>query len=278
MALDRTWEVDESNTVKLRMGGFGKKVVTVNGAEVFSGRKLPRKHEIPFHMPDGRPGVVNIKPEFMGTTINLWVSGQQMIETPKKPLKCASCGAEAKSYDRFCGKCGQAMPTAEDHQNLKKVKEAVVSIRVLAGLFFASGLLLWFATKVQADAAISKLGLREADPGTVLPDEINGRQWTAGELMKELEWEPVGVLSINLILGVSMVALSFWAKRSPLGAMLVATATYAVVLVTNAIADPATIGQAVIVKIIIIAFLIKGIRAALALRTAKKAMAARANA
>jgi len=278
MALERTWEVDESNTVKLRMGGFGKKTVTVNGAEVFSGRKLPRKNEIPFHMPDARPAIVNIKPEFMGATISLWVGGRQVVETPKQPIKCGSCGAGAKPYDRFCGKCGAAMPTAEDHQNLKKVKEAVVSIRVLAVLFFISGLLLWFATKTQADDAIGKLGLREMDPDAVVPHEISGRQWTAGELLKELTWEPTGVLLVNMILCAAMVGLSFWARRSPLPAVLAATATYAVVLVTNAIADPRTLGQAVIVKIIIIAFLIKGIRAALALRTAKKAAPAKANA
>ena len=278
MALERTWEVDDSNTVKLRIGVFGKKTLTVNGKEVFGGRKLPRKNEIPFRMPDGRPAIVNIKPEFMGAAIDVWVSGRQLIDTPKKPFKCAACGTQAKPYDRFCGKCGQAMPTAEDRQNEKKVKEAVNAVRVLAALFFVSGLLVWFATKTQADGAIAKLGLEAMDPSAVLPQEINGRRWTAGELLKELQWEPTGMLLINMILCVAMLALSFWAKRAPLPAVLAATATYAVVLVTNAIADPRTLGQGVIFKIIIIAFLIKGIRAALALRAAQKSAAAKAHA
>jgi hypothetical protein len=41
-----------------------------------------------------------------------------------------------------------------------------------------------------------------------------------------------------------------------------------VVITASAISDPATLGQGALMKIIIIAFLIKGIKAALALRTA----------
>jgi hypothetical protein len=73
---------------------------------------------------------------------------------------------------------------------------------------------------------------------------------------------------VNFILAAVMGALSLWARRSPLPAVLIATATYVVVIVANAIADPATLGQGWIVKIIVIAFLFKGIKAALALRTA----------
>ena len=62
------------------------------------------------------------------------------------------------------------------------------------------------------------------------------------ELRARLEWEPTGVLAVNLILAAIMAALAWWGRRAPLAAVLVATAVYVVVIVFNAIADPATIG------------------------------------
>ena len=106
------------------------------------------------------------------------------------------------------------------------------------------------------------------DPTALYTTPINGRQYTVGELRKQLEWEPWGILAVNFILAAIMIGLSFWARRSPLPAVLIATATYAVVIVANAIVDPATIGQGMIMKIIVIGLLVKGIRAALALRAA----------
>jgi len=106
------------------------------------------------------------------------------------------------------------------------------------------------------------------DPDSVLQTAINGRTYTVEELRKQLLWEPWGVLIVNLILAAIMLGLSIWARRAPLPAVLIATATYAVVIVAAAISDPATLGQGLLVKIVIIAFLVKGIKAALALRTA----------
>ena len=76
------------------------------------------------------------------------------------------------------------------------------------------------------------------------------------------------MLIVNLIIAAIMLALALWGRRSPLPAVLIATATYAVVIAYAAIGDPATLGQGLLMKIIIIAFLIRGIKAALALRTA----------
>ena len=92
--------------------------------------------------------------------------------------------------------------------------------------------------------------------------------YTVAALRDQVAWEPWSVLIVNLILGAVMVGLAIWSRRAPLPAVLVATATYAVVLVGNAIMDPTTIGQGLILKIVVIAVLAKGIKAALALRLA----------
>ena len=265
--MDRTWEVDEANTVKAHFGGFGKKIVTVNGKEVYNSRKLGPKGEIPFPMPDGQAAAISVKKPFVGTpSIDLRIGGNLIVETGKTPIKCASCGTVAKPYDRFCASCGKAMPTAQDYVNLKHVKAATSAITVLAVLFVVAGIAFFFITKGVAEPTLAKL--QGMDPGSIYPTSIEGRTYTVGELRKQLAWEPWGVLIVNLILASIMLGLSIWARRSPLPAVLIATATYAVVLVASAISDPATMGQGVIVKIFIIMFLAKGIKAALALRTA----------
>jgi len=72
-----------------------------------------------------------------------------------------------------------------------------------------------------------------------------------------------------MILATMMIGLAIWARRSPLPAVLIATATYLVVIVASGIADPRSLAQGWIIKLIVIAFLVKGIKAALALRDAR---------
>jgi hypothetical protein len=58
-----------------------------------------------------------------------------------------------------------------------------------------------------------------------------------------------------------MAGLYFWGRRSPLPAVLVAAGTYLAVQVVSAIVDPATIGQGIVLKILIVAMLYRGIKA-----------------
>jgi hypothetical protein len=265
--VDKTWEVDEANTVKARFGTFGKKVVTANGKEVYSARRLGKGGEIPFSLPDGRGAAISVKRPFIGTpAIDLRVAGNLVVETGAKPIKCASCGTVAKPYDRFCASCGKAMPTAQDYLNQKHVKSATNAILFLAVLFVIAGIALFLFTKGAAAPLLAKL--QGLDPGSMYPNAIEGRTYTVEALRKQLLWEPWGVLIVHLILASIMLGLSIWARRSPLPAVLIATATYAVVIVAAAINDPVTLGQGLLMKIVIIAFLVKGIKAALALRTA----------
>ena len=59
--MDRKWELDEATTVTAHFGWFGKKVLSVNGKEVYNARKYTRKREIEFSMPDGRPGLLSFQ-------------------------------------------------------------------------------------------------------------------------------------------------------------------------------------------------------------------------
>ncbi|HUN68094.1 MAG TPA: zinc ribbon domain-containing protein [Burkholderiales bacterium] len=266
--MDKIWEVDDANTVEAHFGFFGGKVVTVNGKEAYNSRKLGPKGQIPFALPDGRAAAISVKRPFVGMPeIDLRVGESLVVETTKTPIKCAACGTVAKPYDRFCGKCGNAMPTAEDYANRKNVKVATNAILILAVLFALTGIALFFGTRGEAAPVLAKL--QGMDPDSVFPKPINGRSYTVGELRKQLAWEPWGVLIVNAILAAIMLALSLWARRAALPAVLIATATYAVVIVAGAVSDPASIGKGLVVKIIIIGLLFRGIKAALALRAAR---------
>ncbi len=75
-------------------------------------------------------------------------------------------------------------------------------------------------------------------------------------------------LAVYLILSGIMAALAFWSRKAPLPAVLVATAIYFALIVLDAIYDPKTLAQGMLVKILFIILLVRGIKAALALRTA----------
>jgi hypothetical protein len=260
------WDVDDSTVVELKLGPYGAHDLTVNGREIGNDLKARRKCEEQFTLPGGRSAKIVVKPQW-GTTslVELWVDGVLMVPTGKKPLVCANCGAEVKPNDRFCPKCGHEMPPAENYAHQKRLNEATQTIWVLSVLFAIFGVVQYFVTKSQADAALAKLaGL---DPTDRL-QPINGVVYTAGALRDRLLWEPWNALLVNGILAVAMVILAIWGRRAPLAAILIATAIYAVVNVTNAIVDPQSIAQGIYIKVIVILFLFRGIQAALALRNA----------
>jgi len=186
-----------------------------------------------------------------------------MVETGKEPVKCTSCKAIVNPNDLYCEACGKSLPPPETYLKHKHVKQATGAITSLAVLFFIFGMVMFFATKSQNAVLLVKLN--GMDPAANFPAVINGVTYTVAALRERILFEPWGALLVNMILAAIMGGLAFWGKRAPLPAVLVATATYLVVIVGNAILEPATIGQGIYVKIIIIAFLVRGIKAALAL-------------
>lgn len=259
--MDKVWEIDDANRVEARFGAF-RKLVKLNGQQIHKGKI--KKGLLPFPLPDGRNAALSVKRPFVGAPdVDLRVDGKLVVETGKQPIRCSDCNARAKPYDKFCGKCGKKMPTAEHYAAQKNVKQATGAIKILAVLFIVFGFVMYFVSKGQADATL--LQLQAADPGSTY--DINGKTYTLEELRSALVWEPRSFLIVNLVLAAIMGVLAVWGEYAPLGAVLVATATYGVVIVANAIADPATLAQGVVVKIIIIVFLVRGIKAALALRS-----------
>lgn len=260
-----SWEVDNATVVQARLGALGREIVTVNGKEVHNQRRMVSKRDIDFCLTDGRPAALSVRPQFIGSPlVELRVQGRLLAASGKKAEKCGKCRATVKPNDRFCDSCGNTLPTPEDRFHQKQVNNATGAIKVLSVLFALFGVVLFFVTRAQSEKALANL--EGMAPDEVFPVPVEGVTYTVGELREQVVWEPWGVLITNLVLAAVMLGLAIWGRRAPLPAILVATATYAVVIVTNTIVDPTTIGQGIIMKIIIIAFLAKGIKAALALR------------
>jgi predicted nucleic acid-binding Zn ribbon protein len=261
----RTWQVDDATVVEASFGALGQESVSVNGVEVHNRRNLLGKCEIVFDLGDGRPAVVSADRLALARVPELRVNGRMLIETGKDPVHCPACGITVKPNDRFCDGCGHALPSGEHRMHQRHVREATSVIKMLALLFSVMAPIMFLITKSKASAALSSL--EGMNPEAAYPIPVDGVTYTVRALREQLLWEQWGVLIINLILAAVMTGLAIWGKRAPLPAVLVATATYAVVNVANAIVDPGTLGQGLLLKIIIIIFLAKGIKAALALRS-----------
>lgn len=67
----------------------------------------------------------------------------------------------------------------------------------------------------------------------------------------------------SVALGVYFGALGFWARHSPLAALVVGLVSFVGLHVVNAVIDPMTIAQGLIMKVVVIYFLVKGVKAAM---------------
>jgi hypothetical protein len=267
------WELD-GVAVALKTATFSKTELTLNGAAMPDiALALQRKNKAAFAWPDGRPAEIRVVTGFAQQPYaELRVGGTLIVPVGTAPFKCESCGTQAEPNDRFCPSCGKALPPPETYLNQKRLQEATVTIWVLAGLFAVFGVISYFLTLSEANDALARFA--DADPGATVT--ANGVTYSVQQLRDALAWEPWSVLITNLILAVVMTGLAFWSKWSPLAAMLVAAAVYAVVQVVNAILKPESIAQGAIMKIIIVLALARGIQAALALRSSRAAAAASA--
>lgn len=263
--MKRTWQVDDATVVHASFGTLCRGIVSVNGVQVHNGRRRLGKYDIRFELQDGRSAELSLHPLSLGRpAAQLRVEGRLLSETGTQPFRCITCGATVEPFDRFCDHCGHALPSAEHRVQAQHVQEATNAIKVLAVLFAMTAAIDFAISRAKAGVALSDL--KGLDARAEYPVALDGITYTVGALRDHLLWEQWSALVINLILAGVMTGLAIWGKRAALPAVLVATATYAVVNVANAIRDPATIAQGLLLKLVIVLFLAKGIKAGLALR------------
>jgi len=262
------WDVDSKNVVELSREPFRSPRLSVNGQVLPTKIKLSPKRAVEFQLADGRSAAL-LRPQgfFTGYGVpELRVSGTLMIPTPKKPMQCPSCKAQVMPNDRFCAACGHQMPSAGRFFQTQNVKKATQAIAGLGVLYLLSGIGMFLMLKSRYAPKLAELNLR--NPNEVLPRAANGATYTVAQAREQLMQEPWTELMVYGVLAFVMAGLAIWSRRAPLAAILVAAATYAVLIVLMGLNDPKTIGQGVYVKILVIALFVRGIKAALALKTA----------
>jgi len=169
------------------------------------------------------------------------------MEAPSN-INCTCCANPFAESDSYCNACGFPLKGTEDeqrdfisHRTIKEIDLADFHKNIKS----ATNSLYWVAGLFSLGAIIG---------GFMLQDKS----------------EIVAHLIVYVILIAIFLALAVWGKQKPLPALISGLSLYVFIQIANAILEPASIVSGIIVKIIIIAMLIKGIKAALEADKIKK--------
>lgn len=165
-------------------------------------------------------------------------------------ISCPHCQAENVAPAAFCEKCGKALPNTAD-----------TAPQVISGDAVAT-------TELGKDVQAQQLHKRSRQASTAL-FAVAILQTLGGIVLYFLFRDEPGVdvgvaktlLVVNLILAVIYAALGIWARSSPLPAAIVGLVLFLTVIIIGAVAEPISLVQGIIVKIIVILVLIRAIQA-----------------
>ncbi len=178
---------------------------------------------------------------------------------------CTHCNEEIHPDETYCSACGEKVPVVAKKSAAKiaekdVIKKASKTILVLSILFVGFGTVFGLIQHSAARDAHANLNqFQETDE----LQPINGEIYTVAELRSQIDKEVLFVFGINYFLAAVMLGLYFWSRESPFPALVAALSVYLAVQVLNAIIDPATIIQGLLIKILIISFLLNGIKTSL---------------
>ena len=171
-------------------------------------------------------------------------------------VTCPHCSAVNAVAGAFCEACGKALPSAApagprvltgdamptsgagravvSDDLRKKMRQASYALLAVAIIQTIIGPVMLYASKAQMERQ------------TGAPAEITAIGWII----------VIGIASAFWI-------LFLWSRFQPLAAAIVGMVLFLTIILLDAIADPMTIAQGLIMKVIVIAVLAKGISAAL---------------
>lgn len=191
--------------------------------------------------------------------------------------KCPKCAADVAAGEKFCAACGAAvaegvqrpmdMPPeviglgAERDVRIGRARKWLMAISIIT---LISGFIFWAIGKDEVEKQIrdAEAQIAGIDPAT--RDELMKQQ--IGMTWEEAKAHDRGqvtlLLAINIGLAIVYLGMWFWAKRNALAATVSALLLFITVIGVNAVYEPKTLAQGVIVKIFFIAALAKAISAA----------------
>ncbi|EDM35744.1 hypothetical protein PBAL39_06181 [Pedobacter sp. BAL39] len=169
------------------------------------------------------------------------------MDTPNNAL-CTACTAVYQPEDVFCNGCGFPIKGTERDQELhlanRQVKE-IDLVELNEKVESARKSLFWIAGLT---AVFSLIGYA-----------------TAGDAQ-----DASAIVITNAILVAAFVGLGFWASTKPVAALISGLSLYLIIHLLNAIVEPMSILSGIIAKVLIIGYLIKGIRSVLEADKIKK--------
>lgn len=140
---------------------------------------------------------------------------------------------------------------------------------VIAILQIVFGIGFGYTNSRESDKALASLAELPADHQF----EHEGEQLVIGDVRKQIERERVLGFAVPIGLGVAFVLLWLWAKRAALPAMVCALLLFVTVHAIDAAIDPTQLVRGILIKVLFLAALIGGIKAAVQQRVEERAAA-----
>jgi len=187
-------------------------------------------------------------------------------------VACPHCGEANASDASYCEHCGKALPApgsqgpriVTSDQTAQTASGRELQTEELAQKARrASGALLAVAILQTIGAALIAFLLRNSGSGP-----------TAEEAQIPQEGMRNAMIIAQLVMAAAYWGLWFWSRSNPLPAALIGLGIYLAVITVSALANPSTLMQGIIIKVIIIGVLARAIKAGVDYRRIQREAAA----
>lgn len=161
---------------------------------------------------------------------------------------CTSCYVKFEPEDAFCNACGFPLQGTQEEKNLyisnknikeidvydlnRKVESACKSLYWITALITLSAFFIFFLGKEDEDKTV--------------------------------------VFLTSLVLAVAFLIFAVWSKKKPAAALISGLSLYVLLIILNAIVSPVSILSGIILKVVIIGYLINGIKSVIEVDKIKK--------
>lgn len=169
---------------------------------------------------------------------------EELISQPQDVINCSHCGSPMAPDKIYCVHCG--FP----ERGTDSEKSKFHANRVLE----------------QRKGDYAKKEIKTARITLLV---IAGLSFLFGIFVFFLNDDSASLIASGVI-AIIYLGLAYWSQQKPLVALVLGLLVYLTNLVINAIIEPETIYRGIIVKVLIIAFLAKGINSALQVRKSQK--------
>lgn len=187
-------------------------------------------------------------------------------------MTCPKCAAEAGPEEKFCAACGASLvadapppaPPPQQWDNLQKIGKARKWLLIVAVLTCVLSIGLYFIQKSEVEKQIrdAQSQIRGLDPEQVDAHFKRAVGMTFQEAIDHDRGMVRMLLFVNFGLTAAYLLLWWWAKTKPLPATVIALLLFVTTHVVNAVVEPSTIYQGMLIKIFFTLALVRAIGAA----------------